>query len=67
MLTGRLPFDPLDLMQRDAGAHNMTEICMGHPDERGIYHYHQVTHCEPPLSHMHLLGKVQTDSKSITR
>jgi len=56
MLTGRLPFDPLDLMQRDAGAHNMTEICMGHPDERGIYHYHQVTHCDAASQPHALVG-----------
>ena len=55
MLTGSLLFDPLDPMQRDAGAHDMTDSCMGHPDERGIYHYHQVTQCGDVASTPHTL------------
>ncbi|MEM7364834.1 MAG: YHYH protein [Pseudomonadota bacterium] len=61
MLTGSLLFDPLDPLIRDTGAHDMTDACQGHPDERGIYHYHQVSDCDPSSTSPHALTGYAAD------
>ena len=45
MIDGVALFDALDAAGRDAGAHEIQDTCGGHPQSRGIYHYHDVSSC----------------------
>jgi YHYH protein len=38
-------FDALDDAHRDAVAHETQDLCEGHPQRRGIYHYHSIPPC----------------------
>lgn len=42
---GVLLFDALDAEGRDAVAHEVQDSCDGHPQQSGIYHYHDVSSC----------------------
>lgn len=43
--TGAALFNGLDGMGRDAGAHEILDLCEGHPDPNGTYHYHGRSKC----------------------
>lgn len=38
-------FNALDDAHRDAVAHETQDLCEGHPQRRGIYHYHSIPPC----------------------
>jgi hypothetical protein len=38
-------FNALDDSHRDAVAHETQDLCAGHPQMRGIYHYHSIPDC----------------------
>lgn len=42
---GVLLFDALDAAGRNAGAHEIQDRCGGHPQQRGMYHYHTISTC----------------------
>lgn len=45
MTDGVALFDALDDGGHDAGAHEIQDSCDGHPQMRGIYHYHNASKC----------------------
>jgi hypothetical protein len=45
MLTGVLLFSAFDAGGRDAGAWEVQDSCDGHPQQRGVYHYHTLSTC----------------------
>ena len=45
MSDGVILFNALDDAGRDAAAHEVQDSCDGHPQARGIYHYHDVPSC----------------------
>jgi hypothetical protein len=45
LLDGVLLFDALDGPGRDAVAHEEQDLCQGHPQQQGQYHYHEVPTC----------------------
>jgi len=45
MLTGGVFFNALDGAGRDAGAHETLDLCQGHPERTGEYHYHSLSTC----------------------
>ena len=58
MLTGAQLFNALDAAGHDAPAHEVLDVCNGHPDQSGTYHYHSLSACmsDPGSGHSHLLG-----------
>jgi hypothetical protein len=44
-LDGVAIFNALDLLKRDAPAYEIQDACNGHPEERGVYHYHDWSPC----------------------
>lgn len=46
-LNGVAIFNALDALGRDAVAHEVQDLCSGHPEPRGTYHYHGPTSCLP--------------------
>lgn len=46
-LNGVAIFNALDAMGRDAVAHEVQDLCSGHPELRGTYHYHGPSPCLP--------------------
>lgn len=44
-LTGVAIFNGLDDQGRDAAAHEVQDLCNGHPEGRGAYHYHNMSPC----------------------
>jgi hypothetical protein len=44
-LDGVAFFNALDLMKWDAPAYEVQDVCNGHPEERGVYHYHDWSPC----------------------
>ena len=46
-LNGVAIFNALDAMGRDAVAHEVQDLCSGHPEPRGMYHYHGPSPCLP--------------------
>jgi hypothetical protein len=46
-LNGVAIFNALDAMGRDAVAHEVQDLCSGHPEPRGTYHYHGPSPCLP--------------------
>jgi len=44
-INGVAIFDALDADSRDAVAHEVQDSCGGHPQRRGIYHYHSIPNC----------------------
>lgn len=45
MLTGVALFNGFDAGGRDAGAWEVQDSCDGHPQNRGVYHYHTLSGC----------------------
>jgi hypothetical protein len=45
LLSGAVLFNALDAPGRDAVAHETQDSCQGHPQESGVYHYHNVSKC----------------------
>lgn len=45
LLNGVFLYDALDGPGRDAVAHEEQDLCQGHPDQSGEYHYHQIPTC----------------------
>jgi hypothetical protein len=45
MLTGVALFNGFDAGGRDAGAWEVQDLCDGHPQNRGLYHYHSLSRC----------------------
>ncbi|MBX3430261.1 MAG: YHYH protein [Hyphomonadaceae bacterium] len=46
-LTGVAIYNALDAAGRDAAAHEVQDLCDGHPQGRGQYHYHSASPCLP--------------------
>lgn len=46
-LTGVAFYNALDAAGRDAAAHEIQDLCDGHPQGRGQYHYHSASPCIP--------------------
>jgi hypothetical protein len=44
-LDGVVLFDALDATGRDAVAHEVQDLCGGHPDMASMYHYHSISPC----------------------
>lgn len=38
-------FNALDALDRDAVAHELQDECSGHPQQQGLYHYHDIPSC----------------------
>lgn len=49
-LNGVAIFNALDASGRDAVAHETQDVCDGHPQSQGIYHYHGPSPCMPGAS-----------------
>jgi hypothetical protein len=45
---GVVLLNALDAEGRDAGAHELLDLCQGHPMMAGMYHYHMVSSCIMP-------------------
>ncbi len=45
MLSGTVIFNAFDAAGRDAVANEVQDDCGGHPQNRGVYHYHNVSAC----------------------
>ena len=45
LLSGVALFSAIDAPGRDAVAHEVQDRCDGHPQESGVYHYHNVSPC----------------------
>ena len=62
MLTGARLYNALDADGRDAAAHEVQDMCGGHPQGIGTYHYHNLSSCLPqtdtPGVHSPLLGYI---------
>lgn len=60
LLNGGYLFNALDANGKDAVAHEIQDSCQGHPEQRGTYHYHNITTCldnrDPGRGHSALLG-----------
>lgn len=49
MNDGTALFNSLDAMNRDAPAHEVQDMCDGHPERTGMYHYHNAARCVPGM------------------
>ncbi len=62
LLSGAVLFNALDAPGRDAVAHEVQDGCQGHPQERGVYHYHSLSNCvkdaREPGGHSALVGYI---------
>ena len=58
LLSGSVLYNALDALGRDAVAHEVQDLCQGHPDTSSSYHYHSLTTClsDPGTGHSNLLG-----------
>ncbi len=54
--TGVALYNALDDGGRDAAAHEIQDVCDGHPQMRGQYHYHSGSPCIPGASGNSLVG-----------
>lgn len=45
MLNGVPLYDAFDAAYRDAPAHEVQDVCNGHPHRGGVYHYHNLSPC----------------------
>jgi YHYH protein len=45
MLNGVFLYNAVDATGRDAAAHEEQDMCQGHPQDQGQYHYHEVPSC----------------------
>lgn len=60
-LTGGAIYHAVDLQRRDAPAYEIQDVCNGHPEMRGQYHYHNYSPCmheenTSPGEHSELVG-----------
>ena len=55
-LTGVAFYNALDDAGRDAAAHEVQDLCDGHPQGRGQYHYHSSSPCLPGADANQLVG-----------
>lgn len=60
-LSGAALFNALDGRGDDAAAHEIMDLCSGHPQQQGQYHYHDLSDClvdtnSGPNGHSDLLG-----------
>ena len=60
-LTGAVFFNAFDANGKDAVAHELQDVCQGHPERSGQYHYHSLTNClsDPGTGHSSLQGYVR--------
>jgi YHYH protein len=60
MLTGAVLFNALDARGENALAHEILDVCQGHPQRSGLYHYHGKSPCQddpaPANEHSTLIG-----------
>lgn len=56
MLNGVALFNGFDAPLRDAPAHEVQDHCDGHPQDKGLYHYHSMSKCIKDLSVTKVLG-----------
>lgn len=56
MLSGVPLFDGFDAELRDAQAHEGQDSCNGHPQEKGMYHYHGLSACFKDPNEKTVLG-----------
>ncbi len=45
MVSGVAIYSALDAAGRDAAAHEVQDLCDGHPHRGGVYHYHNLSRC----------------------
>jgi len=50
-IAGVAVFNAFDLQGRDAPAYEVQDACNGHPQRRGLYHYHDWSPCMVPADH----------------
>lgn len=50
-VTGVALFNAFDLHGRDAAAYEIQDVCAGHPERSGRYHYHTWSPCMVPANH----------------
>ncbi len=55
-ITGVAIYNALDDAGRDAAAHEIQDLCDGHPQGRGQYHYHSSSPCLPGAESNALVG-----------
>ena len=55
-ITGVAIYNALDDAGRDAAAHEIQDLCDGHPQGRGQYHYHSSSPCLPGAKTNALVG-----------
>lgn len=55
-LTGVALYNALDAAGRDAAAHEIQDLCDGHPQGKGQYHYHNASPCMPGADSSVLVG-----------
>ena len=51
MLNGGYFFNALDAKGKDAVAHEIQDLCQGHPEVTGAYHYHSISTCLETSDH----------------
>jgi hypothetical protein len=56
MLNGVSLFNAVDEQGRDAVVHEVQDKCDGHPEQRGTYHYHNISRCLSEANTNKLLG-----------
>ncbi len=56
MFNGVPLFDGMDAQQRDAAAHEVQDVCNGHPNGSDVYHYHDLSACFQDINETHILG-----------
>ncbi len=56
MLSGVPLFNGFDAELRDAAAHEVQDSCQGHPQQRGQYHYHNLSSCIQDVSEKTVIG-----------
>ena len=55
-VTGVAIYSALDDAGRDAAAHEVQDLCDGHPQGRGQYHYHSASPCIPGIENNQVVG-----------
>lgn len=54
--TGVALYNALDAQGRDAAAHEVQDLCDGHPERSGQYHYHSASPCLPGAKNNTVVG-----------
>ena len=55
-VTGVAFYNALDAAGRDAAAHEIQDLCDGHPQQGGQYHYHSASACLPGVDGNEVVG-----------